>query len=66
MICKLMGFDADRIPLLKAIKNGKTWIRYQDPVVHSNIAECNGYLTAIQFSDDWKFEPHEAWKKELE
>lgn len=60
-LCKLMGFPFERIPLVRNLITGKTIIPYTMPEVVVN-GKAAGMLNEVNFPDDWKFEPHDAWK----
>lgn len=65
-VCKIMGFDGPKIPALREIVEGKTWINYQEPTIISNHVEWCGDLGTVSFPTKWKFKPHDAWKDALE
>lgn len=68
-ICKLMGFPAKKIPLIKAICSGESF--FEKPDVRINICDRNmmtAYekdLEQISFDKKWAFKPHEAWKNQI-
>lgn len=39
---RIMGFDPDKIPLMKNIRQNKTWIVYQGPCVDSQEEDLCG------------------------
>lgn len=60
-LCKLMGFSFERIPLVKNLITGKTIFPYSVPEVLLN-GKTAVPLDKIKFPEEWKFEPHDAWK----
>lgn len=60
-LCKLMGFPFERIPLARNLITGKTIIPYTTPEVIINGTKPE-ILDNIVFPEEWKFEPHDAWK----
>lgn len=64
-VCRIMGFDPDKIPLLKNIRQNKTWITYQEPCVDSSEKDLCGQLSKLEFPDEWKFKAHDAWDSVL-
>lgn len=62
VICRMMGFETEKIPYLKAILHGDTWIKYMEPIIVSNIESFNGSINSVVFPEKWKFIPHDSWK----
>ena len=60
-LCKLMGFPFEKIPLARNLITGKTIILYTTPEVIINGTNSVS-LDNIKFPEEWKFEPHDAWK----
>lgn len=60
-LCKLMGFPFEKIPLARNLITGKTIIPYTTPEVIINGTKPE-ILDNIVFPEEWKFEPHDAWK----
>ena len=60
-LCKLMGFPFEKIPLARNLITGKTIIPYTTPEVIINGTNSVS-LDNIKFPEEWKFEPHDAWK----
>ena len=64
-LCKLMGFNFAWIPLIKNLTGGKAIVPYTSPKVTIN-GENSTALENTFFPEEWKFEPHDAWKEVLE
>lgn len=64
-ICRIMGFQPEKIPYLRAIWNGDTWMEYREPLIVSNQEHYNGKLNSVDFPQSWRFLPHDAWKDVL-
>lgn len=63
-VCKIMGFDPIKMPLYKNIILGYSWKKYKIPNV---VLGCTKEtLRDIEFSNNWKFQPHDAWKGYIE
>lgn len=60
-LCKLMGFPFERIPLVRNLITGKTIVPYTIPEVILNGKKPMA-LDYIKLPEEWKFEPHDAWK----
>lgn len=65
LICKMMHFDYNKIPLLSNIRNQNSYIDFKDFEIKSNYAEFCGLYSKIVFPDEWSFTPHDAWKEIL-
>lgn len=65
-MCRIMGFDAMKMPLYRAILEGRSWIRYEEPQMISNMPGYCGRISEIKFPDRWRFVPHDAWKGHIE
>jgi uncharacterized protein (DUF362 family) len=61
VICQIMGFDHEQIPLLRALAEGGTRMEYIIPVLTSNNVELSGRLDKIDFPKSWTFIPHDSW-----
>lgn len=61
-VCKIMGFDADHIPLLRAIVQNQTWISHEKVKIYSNHKQYEGEVGDGIFPESWNFRPHDAWK----
>lgn len=64
-VCKIMGFDNQKIPALREIVRGKTWITYHEPKILSNHMDWCEKLNTVCFPEEWKFKAHDAWKNML-
>ncbi len=62
-VARMMGFNIMEIPILRNIINGNTWIKYRNITLRSNHRGLKGNLKDIRFPDDWRFLPHDGWKK---
>lgn len=57
MLCKLMGFRIENIPLIREVTKEKKEIN-----IRSNVGDLQGRLEDIEIPTDWTFEPHDMWK----
>lgn len=65
-VCHIMGFEEEKIPELRGMREGKTFYPPWAPVIFSNVQAWNEkQLDEIQFPKQWKFVPHDAWKDVL-
>lgn len=65
VVCRIMGFSFDDIPMMRHIINGGTFLDYVDPRVVSNDSCYTGSLSSLAFPVEWTFEPHDSWKSAL-
>lgn len=65
-ICKIMGFDERRIPLLAAMRRGDTAMGEASDVDVCFGGGASKPLSATTFSDEMRFAPHSAWSEVLE
>lgn len=69
VICKLMGFSVDKIPLVKSIINGEAIFKKPSVILYRhNLAKeviIKKDLENVCFGEKWRFKPHEAWKEQL-
>lgn len=65
-ICKMMGFDPNKMPLYKNIILGYSWKKYEIPNILLGNEKKTETLIDIEFPNNWKFEPHDAWKGHIE
>ncbi len=69
LVCKMMGFDFLKIPVIReAIKDPRLFRDLEeDYIIYSNIPDFNGKkVDEIKFSDGWKFKPYDTWKGYIE
>lgn len=57
LLCKLMGFRYESIPLIREVRKEKKEID-----IRSNVGNLQGRLEDIEIPTDWTFEPHDMWK----
>lgn len=68
VICKMMGFPAGRIPLMREVMGGCTRVEYREPIVlfddgvEVGSKACIAHLEDCDFPADFHFEPHPNWK----
>lgn len=65
-ICKIMGFDERRIPLLAAMRRGDTAMGEASDVDVRFEGGGSRPLSATTFPDEMRFAPHSAWSEVLE
>ena len=56
VVCSIMGFNSAYIPLLSAIRSGKTWIKNNTVRIRKELYEFDGI----------PFKPHDGWKDKIE
>jgi uncharacterized protein (DUF362 family) len=69
VVCKLMGFDFQKVPTVReAIKDSRLNVQSDEPIyLSSNIPEYeNKALDDINFPDEWNFKPYDTWKGNIE
>lgn len=66
-ICKMIGFDESKIPLIKALNNSDT-----DGLLGKDAADVYAIfqgtiarLEDINFPAEWHYQPHDSWKEAL-
>ena len=64
-VCHIMGFDESRIPMMRGLNSGTTFLNKEDPTIKSNLSDCQGPLSKVKLPSAWHFKPHKAWRKEL-
>lgn len=64
--CRVMGFDALKMPLYRAILEGRSWIKYEEPEMISNMTDYCGKISEIRFPDRWRFVPNDEWRGHIE
>ena len=67
VICKLIGFDENKIPLINALKNGDTTRLLGEEGKDIDVI-LNGQTAKLQettFPDEWHYRPHDSWKEVL-
>lgn len=57
VVCKIMGFELEKIPLLKAIKTKQTWIEVERLDLKCSFSEDKDMTL--------NFKPHDSWKNVL-
>lgn len=64
VICKLIGFNFEQIPLIQNVINDHTLLRYEEPVIviHSKNTESIDMLYHCEFDWGWKFKAHSDWR----
>lgn len=61
VVCKMMNFDYNKIPLLRHIMHNNNFYECQLFKVISNNVEFCGEYDSIVFPQTWRFIPHDAW-----
>ena len=65
-VCRMMGFDEEKIPMFRGINHNIGWIEDKFVNVMSSIRSLNGDLQDIQFPEQWKFKPYTTWIGHIE
>lgn len=70
VVCKMIGFPEDKIPMVRAIMNGEaTYLLGEDglnPNVNTNESLESGFLRDMNFPIEWSYKPHDNWKSIVE
>lgn len=69
LICKMMGFDFRKIPLVReAIKDTRLNQTVDvDGLFYSNVSEFNcKKIEDLRFPEEWNFKPYDTWKGHIE
>ena len=70
VVCRLMGFDSNKIPTLKEARNIKSYPiteKNSKAYIYSNVKEFNEkYVDDILVDDTYSYEPTSGWKDHIE
>jgi uncharacterized protein (DUF362 family) len=69
LICNIMGFDYEKIPMIKNSISDKQLISKSasEFLVHSNIDKYDSkIISELNFPGKWKFRPYQTWKGYIE
>lgn len=67
VICKMIGFASEKIPMVRALLAGEAdylmgKIRTDSIYILSNITQLQKSLTDVKFPYNWEYKPHDTWK----
>lgn len=65
-ICKMIGFDENKIPMIRGLKSSEIndlMGDFQTFKIKSNIENYIGDIDDVEFPEFWKFKPHDSWSK---
>ncbi|WP_270847829.1 DUF362 domain-containing protein [Candidatus Collinsella stercoripullorum] len=65
VLCKMMGFPLEAIPLMRNVCSGLTSLAYEEPVVALGSVGESAFLSHIDLPASWKITPHPNWIEAL-
>lgn len=68
VICRIMGFPPEKIPLINALLKGEADYLFgeRNVMISSNLYDEPVELDGVEFPESWHFAPHDTWRSILD